>query len=489
MVNLIIKSFTGQSYELTSRSNPSRSSSAKRYSSDSYSTFRFVATLPLAPAQWVQILKSTHQRLPDFHSSHPGEVYQAVAEAIVRGDLSLYQLPSMNANHCLAGKKGFGLSIIKGPKPHSATDLSPESIQTAASAQQLLAELGISNEAFLGYLNGENLYNSYQKRNPLAEALGLLATGELLAYKIPLPPKTPSVKAQEFLPVTAADRPVPLAPEANNSSASSNTEKPPAKKAPPQTLDDCAHCLKDARERLITGGYQAKYTDEQQLVKVKNNEVSQERFLVSFQTKNIDPDAKLAYQRDSKLVPIWATSFDQLENADTDPQLIADILGTPYDPSKDYVLHIIDRGEKGDLFGQNTLIPTWDNMQEPTQKYLGGKHDSAVLSEVMTPEYQKQYARDMDAYRDAGLKEFDKEDEEMFAGSIASSDKKKFSARHNVRTEIGANSEFTGNGLTQSREKSTEYGVVETLTLENNPPPISKMSNVKTINLVPLKVV
>ncbi|QEY14487.1 hypothetical protein D0B88_18435 [Cellvibrio sp. KY-YJ-3] len=77
----------------------------------------------------------------------------------------------------------------------------------------------------------------------------------------------------------------------------------------------------------------------------------------------------------------------------------------------------------------------------------------------------------------------------MFAGSIASSDKKKFSARHNVRTEIGANSEFTGNGLTQSREKSTEYGVVETLTLENNPPPISKMSNVKTINLVPLKVV
>lgn len=215
MVNLIIKSFTGQSYELTSRSNPSRSSSAKRYSSDSYSTFRFVATLPLAPAQWVQILKSTHQRLPDFHSSHPGEVYQAVAEAIVRGDLSLYQLPSMNANHCLAGKKGFGLSIIKGPKPHSATDLSPESIQTAASAQQLLAELGISNEAFLGYLNGENLYNSYQKRNPLAEALGLLATGELLAYKIPLPPKTPSVKAQEFLPVTAADRPVPLAPETN----------------------------------------------------------------------------------------------------------------------------------------------------------------------------------------------------------------------------------------------------------------------------------
>lgn len=283
----------------------------------------------------------------------------------------------------------------------------------------------------------------------------------------------------------SSTRPVPLAPEANNSSASSNTEKPPAKKAPPQTLDDCAHCLKDARERLITGGYQAKYTDEQQLAKVKNNEVSQERFLVSFQTKNIDPDAKLAYQRDSKLVPIWATSFDQLENADTAPKLIADILGTPYDPSKDYVLHIIDRGEKGDLFGQNTLIPTWDNMQEPTQKYLGGKHDSAVLSEVMTPEYQKQYAKHIDTFKDAGLNEFNADHQKFYAESLSSGEEKNFLARHNVRTEIGANSEFTGNGLTQSRQGSTHYGVVETLTLENNPKSISEMENVKTIILKP----
>ncbi|AQT62437.1 hypothetical protein B0D95_12640 [Cellvibrio sp. PSBB023] len=68
-------------------------------------------------------------------------------------------------------------------------------------------------------------------------------------------------------------------------------------------------------------------------------------------------------------------------------------------------------------------------------------------------------------------------------------DQKRFSARHNVRTEIGANSEFTGNGLTQSREGSTRYGVVETLTLENNPPPISQMKNVKTIPLTLREVV
>lgn len=219
VVNLVIKDFAGQAYELTGRSNPPRSSSAKRYSSDSYSTFRFVATLALAPDQWMQILKSTHQRLPNFHGSHSGEVCQAVAQAVMRGDLTLYQLPSLNSSHAVAGKKGFGLSIIKGPNPHSATDLTPEAIKSTESAQQLLDELGISSQTFLGYLTNENLFNGEQKKNALSEALQLLASGELLAYKIPLPPKAPPAKAVEYVAAATADKPVPLAPEVMSRSA------------------------------------------------------------------------------------------------------------------------------------------------------------------------------------------------------------------------------------------------------------------------------
>ncbi len=224
MVNFVIKDFIGQAYELTGRASSPRSSSAQRYSSDAYSTFRLVANLPLAPAHWVQLLRSTDQYLPDFHSSHPGEVYQAVAAAIMRGDLMLYKLPALNANHCLAGKKGVGLGIIKGPNPHCATDLIPEVIGSVEAAQQLLDNLGISPQALLGYLSYENLYNSYQKRNPLNDALQLLASGDLLAYKILLPPKSPPKKATEYLPATAADRPVPLAPENNNFSTSNNAK-------------------------------------------------------------------------------------------------------------------------------------------------------------------------------------------------------------------------------------------------------------------------
>lgn len=213
MVNIVIQDYTGQAYELTGRTRSPRSSSAQAYSSDSYSTFRLVARLPVGLQQWLQILGSVQQGAPNFHGSHPAEVYQAVAQCVLRGDLRIYQLPALTTVGALPGKNGIGLRIIKGPNPHCATDLMPEAINSTDAAQQLLNELGISSEVFLGYLKGESLYNDYQKQNPSAEILNLLATGELLAYKIALPPKTPPAKPAEFLPATAADRPVPLAPE------------------------------------------------------------------------------------------------------------------------------------------------------------------------------------------------------------------------------------------------------------------------------------
>ncbi|EIK43921.1 hypothetical protein O59_003002 [Cellvibrio sp. BR] len=226
MINLVIKDYTGQAYELAGRATLPRASSAKPYSSDSYSTFRVVARLPVAPDQWMQILNRVHQRLPDLHGTHPGEVYQVVAQAIMRGDLMLYQLPTLNASHALAGKKGVGLSIIKGPKPNSATDLIPEPIKTTDSARQLLDDLGISSDMFLAHLANENLFNAAQKNNALSEALQLLASGELLAYKIPLPPKAPPSKAVEYVAATTADRTVPLAPEVNRAVDKSVSENP-----------------------------------------------------------------------------------------------------------------------------------------------------------------------------------------------------------------------------------------------------------------------
>lgn len=490
MINLTINAHDGNLYELTSRYNQPHSSAARIHRTDAYSTQRLIARLPIEADTWLQLLARINSRPAALHSYHANAVQQEVTNAVMRGDLVIYKLPILNAAHCLRGNTETGLCIIQGPKPHTATQLLPVPISTPQAAQALFDELGITTNTLLAYLNANDLYNSYDQQKPQDEILKRLANQELLAYRITLPPTTVPEKAVEYLSATGPGYDaVPLAPVSSSKPVAA--AKPDGSAVienictPAQSLVECEQRLIAARERLDKEGYKAKYTDAEQLAKVQNNSVSNERFLVSFQTKNTSPDTKLAYQRESGLAPIWATSFDQLEYADSDPQLIADILATPYDASKEYVLHIIDRGDDLDQFGQNTFVPTWDNMQEPTQKYLGGKHDPKVLSEVMTPEYQEQYAKDISSFKSGGGNEFNKDHQKYYGETLNPEDRERFLARHDVRTEIGANSEFTGNGLTQSREGSTKYGIVETLTLENNPPPISTMKNVKTINLQP----
>jgi hypothetical protein len=118
-------------------------------------------------------------------------------------------------------------------------------------------------------------------------------------------------------------------------------------------------------------------------------------------------------------------------------------------------------------------------LQAPTQKFLGKKHGRATLKNVMTPEYQKQYAKDITSYHKAELNESDGDHQDFFAETFSPDKAEEFLARHNIRTEFGASSELTGNGLTQSREGSTQHGVIEVLTLA--PPKITQMKNTKTI--------
>ena len=254
----------------------------------------------------------------------------------------------------------------------------------------------------------------------------------------------------------------------------------------PKSLEECQERLNTARENIIKNGYKAKYSDKELVTKSKDGSVGEARFLVSFQPVNNDSNARLAHKKDSGLVAMWATSFDMLENADSDPQIIADLLATGYDPKKDYVLHILDRGEDLTLFGENTFVPTWDKLAEPAIKQLEPQYHDAIGG-VLNSDYQKQYAAHMEDYWGNDLNQFDKEDQKQFISSLDKEQQQKFAARHALRTEFGANHEFTGDGMTQCRHTGNSHGVVETLTLENDPPTIAEMNNVTTIHLTPIK--
>lgn len=498
MVHLVLKDIFDQAYELTDRANAPRSSSALRYHSDAYSTFRFVARLPLTPDQWVQILNSTHQYPPHFHSSHPGEIYQAVAQAIMRGDLNIYQLPALGANGCLQGKKGFGLCLIQGPSPHSATDLTPEAIASPAAAQQLLDELGISSQAFLGYLTNQNLYSSFKQQNPLNEALQLLASGALLAYKIPLPPKAPPTNATEYLPPSAADKPVPLAPETSpvaTRGIESSVAEPPASQPAPepkaaQSLDECEKRLGDARERLITDGYQSKYTDAQLQALAQKGELD-DRFVTRLtETKYAGDQGYLGQMKDGE-VKYWSTTFNQMENADTDPKTLCALIGVDYKPENTYTLVIVDTQAKG--AGQSaTIVPTHKNLGDFAKREIKGINPK-VVDGVMTAEYNQTYAEHMVTFKEDG-RSIDKEkDIQRYADDNFSSneDKAQFKTRMKVHERLGANEHYTGDGTTKNliADCPNECGVMETFTYDKSPQTLGQLEasgSAKRITMTPL---
>ena len=71
------------------------------------------------------------------------------------------------------------------------------------------------------------------------------------------------------------------------------------------------------------------------------------------------------------------------------------MLATGCGPSKDPVMHIVDRGEKLKGIGENTFVPTWDKLKQPANDYLGDTHSKETLESVLNSEYQKEYAAHM----------------------------------------------------------------------------------------------
>lgn len=236
MINLTIKAFDGQSYELTSRSGKPKSSAAQLYRNDPYLTQRFVARLPIEPRVWLQILQRSSHSPIAYSSNHPAEIHQAVAKSIMRGDLKLYKLPRLDAVRSIRGKQDMGLCIIQGPHPHSASNQNPVSLNSPQAARELLNELGIEPQTLLAYLEHQKLYTSDSKGSSLDKVLNQLAKGELLAYKIPMPPMAPPAKKLEMIEATGpAYEPVPFGPETSSSNTPASQPAQPQNKSQPES--------------------------------------------------------------------------------------------------------------------------------------------------------------------------------------------------------------------------------------------------------------
>lgn len=96
-------------------------------------------------------------------------------------------------------------------------------------------------------------------------------------------------------------------------------------------------------------------------------------------------------------VKYWSTTFNQVENADTDPKTLCGLIGVDYEPEKSYTLVIVDTQAKG--AGQSvTIVPTHKNLGDFAKREIEGVNTDAV-SQVMTPEYNRKYVKHMAEFK------------------------------------------------------------------------------------------
>ncbi len=516
MINLTINAHDGHLYEITSRYNQPQASAARIHRADAFTTQSLIARLSIEPDTWVQILARINNRPTALRSYHAGAVHQEVAQAVMRGDLNLYQLPLLNSARCLRGKKDTGLCIIQGPKPHSATELSPVAISTPQAAQALLDELGITASALLAYLDSNGIYNSYDQNKPLDEVLNRLASQKLLAYKIPLPPASAPKKSVEYIPAAGPGYDaVPLAPETKPTPVVATTSTtPPAKKINPE-LEARAQELEKIGTDLRTNGF-TPTSDEEVMQAVNTGDLGNRRFLVSIQ-KTKSNDAPVGYTRkDTGRTTMWTTTYDMLKKGDTSAPLLMSLLGSTYEPGSQYTMYILDQGENFGKDGALTFVPTWENMQKycPQELHMDNPedpiYDEALLASVMNPETQVMYKQTMEDFwnhaEGTGMSEYESADinEYLVQQGFSPEERTAFRSRHLYRTQVGANAYFLGTGATEftlhDNNKSAiasdniklngapgKVGVPEMLTIEKDPPSIALLEQQGLLKAIPLK--
>ncbi|MEL6117914.1 hypothetical protein P0Y67_22215 [Photobacterium sp. SP02] len=261
----------------------------------------------------------------------------------------------------------------------------------------------------------------------------------------------------------------------------------------PRSFEEAEAILEARKLEIHQNGYKGgKYTDEELELMVKMGYTPEQRYMVSFQEIG-DLDNPLAFTRPDqfKRSPLWLTSFDQLEHADKDPDLIAKVLGTNYDSNKNYALNIIDLDSLPTHNNVKSFVPTWDNMKKQVVPDLAqdNKFSEELLSSVMSDEYKVTYRETMESFWSQNLNEFNPKHISQFTkNNLSETSEDMFNARHYFRTQIGSNSDFEGNGLTKNNTGFQKHGIIEQLILDRNPKSVGELllsdpTPIKVINL------
>ncbi|MGM8227530.1 hypothetical protein ACSV5M_13160 [Cellvibrio sp. ARAG 10.3] len=446
----------------------------------------FVQQLDVSSSYWRELLH-TQSHIDLRHVQQTGE--ELVAELLHSGRINAYEVPGPEEIKQLASctvtdkKTGVGYMFLSQNAPLVMNITHRRAFNSTREAEGFLKMAALDEKQINTLLSC--LKDQPPSRLSAHQRLVLaLMNGTLMVSVTPSssPAKPKEIQRED---VAHAAQPVSLGPHAEPGYVPPDTKVASPLVAvaqanqPAQSLEECEQRLAAARERLKSQGYQPKYTDQELLALADKGELD-DRFIVRFtESKYAGDTAYLGRQDADGSVKFWSTTFNQLENADTDPQTICAVLGIPnYDPAKTYSLVVVDIQAAG--AGQSiSIVPTHKKLGEFANKEVKGL-DPERVNEVMTPEYNKVYAEHMAQFSADKLDIKNDKDIRDYADGVFTSDKDKdqFETRTNIHRKLGANECFRGDGTTENLlPNKQQCGVMETFTYDKNPQTLSALEN------------
>ena len=278
----------------------------------------------------------------------------------------------------------------------------------------------------------------------------------------------------------------------------------PDKAIRPDSLEDAVTILKNRRQHIAKQGYQPKYSDTELAELAQNGDIGNERFQVRFMEERYlndrnTPDMALSGKMGTVIktetgegAKYWSTSFDQLEDTDTEPKLICNKLGLEYDPGKKYVLIVVDTKKSTPLTGVKSVPATFGKVAEFANTELPADFPKEFTDKVMTPEFQAAYALHYQAAVESGdLPDPWSRDTAAFGKYLQSTgmqqeERELFLTRMEMHDQIGNNQDYLGNGLTKdiNPDSPNAFGAVETLNFERNIINLQELHDAGAIHIV-----
>lgn len=512
MIPIIIPARFGDHYHLFSRHHAGSSFSEYITTKDAARLHSLIGNeLCVSISQWrAFLLRLTISIPPNF--SHTYDVHDALVTLIQRGELRIAKVPRLDQLPAIALGDGWGYCFIRGPDLYPFAG-SLVTISSLSDAQTFFNSLNVNekqlrlcahrNHALTALLNCE--------QNCIDQFIEALANKKILAYKVPAHNAAPPVKAIEYIGATQADREVPLAPETKSSSVKVASTLGARKGVPPSSLDDAANRLHSMKPEIQHNGHIPKYSDDELLQQAQIGKVAKERYHVRFMevghqwdrndtikdVNNLTGKLGREFTGETGTGPrYWSTTFDQIEDADTDPQLICQKLGIDYDPdpNKKYIMAIIDTEKAKPLTGCECVAATFENISEFSNRELPNDFPKEFTDQVMTAEYQALYKAHYKAARAEEFLDTDwSTDTKRFSQYLSTTaldepQKDKLIQRMEMHAKIGNNQHYLGNGVTENKIKNSlnKFGAVETHNFERTPTNLQMLKDNNAIKLIKL---